>query len=206
MRELWGFMVNVQQYFDRPWIMRGDFNTISNESERRGGGFNKWSAKAFNIFILQAKVIDMPVHGITFSWSNNRENGSWARLDRFLVSPVVLTWFPDMVQRGLPRSISDHGAITLGVVKDFWGPRPFRFNNEWLKDRDLMTEIQNQWEDRSTTRSSSFILHSKLRRSKFLIKRKVFSRKKDVSTTKALEEWLAKVDEKAVSIDWTEEL
>ncbi|KAK3190291.1 hypothetical protein Dsin_029852 [Dipteronia sinensis] len=131
--------------FTVPWVMGGDFNTVLLEKERRGGVFNKWSARAFNSFILHAKVIDTPLRGMEFTWSNNREAGSWARLDRFLVSPEIFLWFPDLVQRGIPRSISDHKAIILGSSKQSWGPSPFQIFNGWMEDQSLTAQIKRNW-------------------------------------------------------------
>lgn len=36
-RELWGFILNVQQSFLMPWCIGGDFNMVFNEFERKGG-------------------------------------------------------------------------------------------------------------------------------------------------------------------------
>ncbi|KAK3183049.1 hypothetical protein Dsin_030335 [Dipteronia sinensis] len=116
-------------------LTRGDFNTVLSALERKCGDFNNWSARAFNNFILKAKMMDIPLRGVNYTWSNNKENGTWARLDRFLVSPILLIWFLNMEQTGLPRTISDHSTLTLGSSKDYWGPRPFKFNNEWLEDK-----------------------------------------------------------------------
>ncbi|KAK2651474.1 hypothetical protein Ddye_011330 [Dipteronia dyeriana] len=114
-----------------------------------------------------AGVIDIPLWEMSFTWSNNREVGSWARLDRFLVSPIILSWCPNLVQIGLPISISDHCAINLGVSKDNWGLRPFRFFNKWLEDKVLLAEVVKD---------------------------------KDKTSTKAIEEKLAKLDNTASSM------
>ncbi|KAK2634788.1 hypothetical protein Ddye_029580 [Dipteronia dyeriana] len=89
--ELWGFILNVQQFFSFMWCIRGDINTILNMSQRHGGVFNRWSAHAFQDFLFQARVVDILIRGVDFTWSNNREKGSWARLDRFLLSPILLS-------------------------------------------------------------------------------------------------------------------
>ena len=108
----------------------------------KGGIFNKWSARAFNNFILQAKVVDIPLREGSFTWSNNRIGGMWARLDRFLVSPILLSWFKDLEQFKYPRSISDHCAISLVDSNFNWGLMPFKFNNSWPEDKDLIGDIK----------------------------------------------------------------
>lgn len=54
--------------------------------------------------------------------------------------------------------------------------------------------------------SSSFILQSKLRKAKKLIKQRAVLKQKDKSNTKELESLLAKVDEKAAGSGWSDTL
>ncbi|KAK2639234.1 hypothetical protein Ddye_027029 [Dipteronia dyeriana] len=147
--------------------------------EQYNGGHPGFQDHSSN-FVLHDEaggVVDIPLRGITFTWSNNREVGSWARLDRFLVSPIILSWYPSLVQRGLPRTIFDHSAIKIGCSKENWGPRPFRFSNEWIEDKKLM--IIKEWAE---------------------------EKKRDMVSTKKLEDRLAKLDERAATEGWTESL
>ena len=98
------------------------------------------SMRNFNIFISMAKVVSIPMHGMSFTWSNNRESESWTKLDRFLLYPMILVWFPKLVQRGLHRSLLNHNAIVVGESEADWGHRPFRFFNGWLEDKEMMLE------------------------------------------------------------------
>ncbi|KAK2639891.1 hypothetical protein Ddye_027686 [Dipteronia dyeriana] len=79
--------------------------------------------------------------GMSFTWSNQREVESWPKLDRFMISPEILSLFSKMQQIGLPRSISDHYVIALCDRKMEWGPRPFRLLNEWFEDSDMMKKV-----------------------------------------------------------------
>jgi endonuclease/exonuclease/phosphatase family metal-dependent hydrolase len=46
-------------------------------------------------------------------WSNNREQPSWSRIDRFLVSADWEAKCPDLVQKRFLRLCSDHFPILL---------------------------------------------------------------------------------------------
>ncbi|KAK3229325.1 hypothetical protein Dsin_001206 [Dipteronia sinensis] len=205
-KELWGFLLNLQLSFTVPWVMGGDFNTVLLEKERRGGVFNKWSARAFNSFILHAKVIDTPLRGMEFTWSNNRESGSWARLDRFLVSLEIFLWFPDLVQREVPRSISDHNAITLGSSKKLWGPSPFRIFNGWMEDQFLTAQIKRNWIGSKVKGSSSSRLQLKLKAAMYVIKKWAVEKSKDRLSTKDCESRLGKLEENGVLEGWSDSL
>ncbi|KAK3227568.1 hypothetical protein Dsin_007430 [Dipteronia sinensis] len=99
--------------FPVPWFVAGDFNTILEPSERVGVGYDLVSMRNFHSFITQAGIMDIPMHGPKYTWSNNRAVEAWERLNRFLISPIILSWLPNLMQRGLPRCISDHNPIML---------------------------------------------------------------------------------------------
>jgi endonuclease/exonuclease/phosphatase family metal-dependent hydrolase len=72
--------------------------------------------------------MDLLLAGGSFTWSNNQENPSWSRLDRFLISPDWEVKFPGLQKRH-PRLCSDHFSILLDCGGIHWGPRPFKFEN-----------------------------------------------------------------------------
>ncbi|KAK2659186.1 hypothetical protein Ddye_005719 [Dipteronia dyeriana] len=116
----------------------GDFNVVLAQSERIGECSNRRSIRNFNSFLNEAKLVDIPLIGMTITWTKSRERTAWARLDQFLFSPEFLAWYPSLVQKGLGRSVSDHNAICIGESKVNWGPIPFLFFNWWLEEKGLM--------------------------------------------------------------------
>ena len=66
----------------------GDFNAISNQLEKEGGGAKSPSSiETFNSFIDDNSLIDIGMVGRPFTWSNRRRGDELIqeRLDRFLV-------------------------------------------------------------------------------------------------------------------------
>ncbi|KAK2650617.1 hypothetical protein Ddye_018106 [Dipteronia dyeriana] len=205
-KELWEYILNVQSSSSFPWCIGGDFNTILDPSERIGAGCDMSSIQNFNSFVLRAKVVDLPLQYISFTWSNNRDKASWARLDRFLISTEILTWFPDMVQVGISRSLSDHSAIMIGEKVEDWGPTPFRFFNDWLEEKDLMKVAVKGWKGCKVSGTKSVSLAAKLKGAKCCMKKWLISYKKVPSTCTDIEVCMAAVDSKANVIGWTESL
>ncbi|KAK2665224.1 hypothetical protein Ddye_003798 [Dipteronia dyeriana] len=111
---LWNFIIKAQIALPGQWCIGGDFNAILFLSKRRKWIYSMSSMKNFNDFTLKTKVIDIPLHGGPFTWSNHKERASWARLDRFLLSPELVVWFPKLIQKCLPKNLSDHNPISLG--------------------------------------------------------------------------------------------
>ena len=64
-------------------------------------------------FISKHGLIDLPLEGGSFTWSNSREAVSRSRLDRFLVTPTWEVKFPSACQKRLSRLLSDHFLILL---------------------------------------------------------------------------------------------
>lgn len=139
---LWDFIVDAQGSLPMSWCSGGDFNTVLDPSERRGGVCNAESLSNFNLFTIRAKVFNIPIQGLCFTWTNSRERVCWEILDRFLISSIILSWFPNLVQQGHPRSVSNHSAISIGVQRVDWGPTPFRVFNSWLEDREAMALVR----------------------------------------------------------------
>ncbi|KAK2636209.1 hypothetical protein Ddye_031001 [Dipteronia dyeriana] len=106
-------------------VRRESKNTV--REERIGVVHNATSRRNFNDFIRIANVVDIPLHGLSVTWTNFRERAAWVRLDRFLISLAILIWYPNNTQKGLARSLSDQNVIGLGQSR---GPADRVLNNK----------------------------------------------------------------------------
>ncbi|KAK3199090.1 hypothetical protein Dsin_022505 [Dipteronia sinensis] len=205
-RQLWNFLIEAQSQFPCPWIIGGDFNAVLHPSERKWAGFNLYSARNFNTFILKAKVVDLPMQGSEFTWTNSRDGAVWASLDRFLLSPLMLTWFLNLEQRGLSRSLSDHNAIILSEPTKDWGPSPFRIYNWWTEDTNMKKEAAKSWLDCKEGGSTGHIISAKLKATKESIKMWISSNKTSAFFLQDREKKLFEIDLKALSGGWSDQL
>ncbi|KAK2648320.1 hypothetical protein Ddye_015809 [Dipteronia dyeriana] len=205
-RELWDFILGSMQTLMAPWLVGGDFNTVLDPAERVGAVVNMGHIRGFNRFVFQANLINNLMHGSKFTWSNNREIQAWARLDRFLLSPSILLWFPNIFQKGLPRCLSDHNPVMISDVALSWGPSPFRFLNWWLEEKDMMKETLKGWKDCKAVDSKCFLLFSKSKAVKLTLKRWLDSKKCSSLNSKELEVQLGAIDVKAEIGGWTDSL
>ncbi|KAK2635501.1 hypothetical protein Ddye_030293 [Dipteronia dyeriana] len=71
--ELWKFILNAQVSLPGSWMIRGDFNIVLFPSEMRGGIGNMRFMMNFQMFSDLVKVVDIPLQGLVFTWSNNME-------------------------------------------------------------------------------------------------------------------------------------
>lgn len=140
--------------------MGGDFNTIRSRSERSNCVGLLTSSKAFNSFIDECKVVDLPFTGLGL-------NNKMSRLDRFFVDDYWLVCLKDLIQYGYGRSVSDHIPILLYNSLVDRGSRLFKLFNAWLNQEDCNKTIEEVW-DRMRVENTKMI--SKLRRVKITLK------------------------------------
>nr|GFD34139.1 RNA-directed DNA polymerase, eukaryota [Tanacetum cinerariifolium] len=65
------------------------FNEVRFKNERFGSLFHARGADAFNRFILQANLQEIPLGGCSFTWCH-RSAKKMSKLDRFLMSEGLL--------------------------------------------------------------------------------------------------------------------
>ena len=79
-------MVGIISWWDAPWCIGGDFNVVRFPSEKSGQGPYSTAMQDFSDFIADFGLLDTPLEGGKFTWSNNREVPTMSKLDRFLFS------------------------------------------------------------------------------------------------------------------------
>ncbi|KAG2706151.1 hypothetical protein I3760_05G090600 [Carya illinoinensis] len=121
--------------------LRGDFNVTRFPSERSGGGRQNHAMGEFSNFISELELMDIPLMGGDYTWSNNY---TCSKLDRFLISSSWEMQFPDSCQKRLFRLCTDHFPIILDCGGIPGGRRHFKFENMWLKSKGFV-ELVRQW-------------------------------------------------------------
>lgn len=111
---------------NRNTFCMGDFNSLLYPSEKVGGmiDFND-SMKDLANFINNNYLMDMEMHGVKFTWSNNRKGVDLiqVKLDRLLV-PASWDRLTSSSLMGLPKTVSNHSLILFNWKEDsLGGPR-----------------------------------------------------------------------------------
>ena len=126
--------------------------------------------RKFSEIIEDLELRDLPLQGGSFTWKGGLNNQSHSRLAQFLVSNEWEDHFSGTVQCVLPKPVSDHFPILLdgGGVRS--GLMPFRFENMWLKEEGFKEKVQEWWVGLNFSGSVSFVLASKLKALKPLLR------------------------------------
>lgn len=107
-------------------------------SNQEGSSHFSPGMTAFLDLIFKLDLIDLPLVGGAFAWSNGR---NWSHLDRFLISTSWKALFLTLVRR-LLRICSDHYPIMLDCEGVTGGHRYFKFETMWLKDEDFVERVR----------------------------------------------------------------
>ncbi|KAE8725177.1 hypothetical protein F3Y22_tig00009009pilonHSYRG00196 [Hibiscus syriacus] len=152
------FEVSAQINSSRFMALSGKFNMSNFECviiNVYGPSVEADKEEFFRDFLCAVQSINLPVFysvikfdGFTasrgrFTWSNNRESTTWVRLDRFLISGSFLNQFPNVIQKMLPKSLSDHNPVLLVEECNNWGPKPFRFYNYMLQEDGFVEAVES---------------------------------------------------------------
>ncbi|KAF5461269.1 hypothetical protein F2P56_017384, partial [Juglans regia] len=114
----------------------------------------------FSEFIFDLDLMDLPLVGGDYTWSNGRV---WSKLDRFLVSPAWEAHYPEVSQKRLARVSSDHFPIILDCGGIHRGRRYFKFENMWLTSNGFVDTVRAWWISYQFSGTPSFILAAKLK-------------------------------------------
>ncbi|KAJ9702452.1 hypothetical protein PVL29_004269 [Vitis rotundifolia] len=165
--------------------------------------------RKFAEIVNELGLVDLPLQGGECTWNGGHNNQTWARLDRFLVSPSWIDQFSGINQCRLPRPVSDHFPIMLvgGGIRR--GPTPFRFENMWLKAEGFKELVRSWWQGIDVRGSASYKLATKMKEIKQKLKvwnREVFG-KLESNKSEALQQvefWDREENERVLTVEETE--
>nr|GEV25891.1 RNA-directed DNA polymerase, eukaryota [Tanacetum cinerariifolium] len=154
---LWNYMLETFNRWHGEVIIMGDFNEVRFTSKRHGSYFHSLNTAEFNMFIANSKLIDIPLGGYSFTWSDKHAS-KMSKLDRFLVYQGMLDLFPNLTGLILHRHFFDHRLILLKETHVDYDPTPFCLYHSWLLEDDFHSVIEDSWNNDGISASNSMIL------------------------------------------------
>nr|GEV66316.1 nucleotide-binding alpha-beta plait domain-containing protein [Tanacetum cinerariifolium] len=101
-------------------VIMGDFNEVCDNSERFGSIFNKHGAEAFNSFIVNAGLVEVPLGGCSFTWCHKSAK-KMSKLDRFLISDNLMCSCPSNSYRLYKESLNSRKSILKAELANLDG-------------------------------------------------------------------------------------
>lgn len=121
------WFANIHMPIDVDWIVMGDFNFIRSPSDRNIPGGDVNEMLLFNEAISNLGLVELPLKGRKYSWSNMQDNPLLEKLDWFFTSASWMTTFPDTMVLPLARPISDHLPCMVKIGTSIPKSNIFRF-------------------------------------------------------------------------------
>ncbi|KAJ4758039.1 DNA-(apurinic or apyrimidinic site) lyase [Rhynchospora pubera] len=128
-----------------PWMLCGDFNLTLQLQERTNPLYNRSGTAEFADLVDELQLLDLDLEGRTFTWSNLRLNPSMARLDRFLLNRSFANSYPNIHQKALANTSSDHCPLLCSFCVRFQPTNVFRIENYFLKIPEFIDLVLNFW-------------------------------------------------------------
>jgi len=148
----WQILHHLSSLFPHNWLCTGDFNDITEPSEKVGGTTrSNGHMDKFCDMIHQCNLGDLGYRGSKFTWSNKRDSEEFikARLDRAMATPDWTSRFIDVFVEVLVTCSSDHKPLWISFASNLCkrrGQRPFKFEACWNLDEESLKIVKDVWE------------------------------------------------------------
>lgn len=97
-RKLWRELGDVMSLWDMPGVIGGDFNATRLVEDRNRGNRITKEINEFNRFINNWNLVDLPLTGAKYTWSNFQEFPTCSRIDRLIINNKWDEYYPDPIK------------------------------------------------------------------------------------------------------------
>ncbi|GLT53039.1 hypothetical protein SLA2020_263360 [Shorea laevis] len=174
--ESWQLLSYLHTFQPHDWLCVGDFNEITDHSEKKGGARrNRRQMEMFRSTLEACQLLDLGFRGPKFTWTNGRGARQFTkeRLDRAVATKGWCDLFRDQEVSVLAAQTSDHNPLLVRFSKReaMWVPkRPFKFEEKWNLDDESGALIRSAWADGGPGISSVQRVQHKLQQCQSVLK------------------------------------
>lgn len=99
----------------------------------------------FNEAISSLGLVELPLHGKRYTWTNKQQDPLLERLDWFFTSSSWTLSYPNTSAWTMVMETSDHTPCLIKIDTIIPSARIFRFENYWMQHPDFMAIVQHRW-------------------------------------------------------------
>jgi exonuclease III len=145
------------------WLLLGDFNFIRSQDNRNKPGGDVNDMLLFNEIIGHLGLLELPLKGCAFTWSNMQAIPLLEQLDWFFTSANWIAEYPNSLVLPLAKTGSDHVPCIVTIGTAIPKAKIFRFENYWVDMPGFAACVRSSWDKKSLKHHSSAILVDKLK-------------------------------------------
>ena len=127
------------------WLIVGDFNLYRNPDDRNKPGGDHLEMYLFNEDISALGLVELPLKGRRFTWSNKQLSPLLERLDWFLTSALWTVTYPNIFASSVVNETFDHTTCVITISTAIPKTSIFRFENYWMEHEEFMPLVQHTW-------------------------------------------------------------
>ncbi|XP_074282800.1 uncharacterized protein LOC141607350 [Silene latifolia] len=146
---LWKALKGFSALISGPWLVCGDFNSVTETKDRIGGSEVVWPEMApMRSMMSDCQLYDMKASGSYYTWNNKHENESkvYSRIDRVLMNDQWLSTFPEAVATFLPEGLYDHCPCLIRTDAMYVNRKAsFKYYNMWALSDDFASTVESSW-------------------------------------------------------------
>lgn len=139
------WLENIQMPDDIQWLVVGDFNLIRKPEDRNWPGGNPSEMLLFNNAISSLGLVEIPLHGRKFTWTNKQQPPLLERLDWFFSSQSWTLSSPLTLAHSLVMETSNHWPCVVEFKTAITKGKIFRFENFWMSHPDFLKVVSDSW-------------------------------------------------------------
>jgi exonuclease III len=121
----------------KEWLILGDFNLIYKVEDKSGNRLNRRLMTRFKETLDNAQLMEVDLRGRAYTWSNEQNDPTFTRIDRFFGSPEWHILFPNIHLQALSTSGSDHAPLLLTGDVTRQNYSRFRFESRAKQSKPL---------------------------------------------------------------------
>lgn len=125
----------------------------------------------FNEFIREQSLVELPIKGRKYTWSNMQDSPLLEQLDWFFTSVNWTTTFPNTLVMPQCKPISDHTPCVVTIQSSIPKSKVFRFENYWINHHGFFDVVQTSWDKPCYARNSAAKICKKLKNLRYELKK-----------------------------------
>ena len=145
------------------WLFLGDFNFIRSQENRNAPGGDVNDMFIFNELIDHLGLLELPLKGRSFTWSNMQQIPLLEQLDWFFTTADWISLYPNTVVHPLAKPTSDHVPCVVSIDTVIPKANLFRFDNFWVQQPGFLDCVRGVWDSDVPNLSSSALLTHKFK-------------------------------------------
>jgi exonuclease III len=148
---------------DEKWLIVGDFNLIRKPENRNKPGGDVNEMLLFNEAISSLGLVELPLYGRRYTWTNKQLSPLMERLDWFFTSSSWTSSFPDTSVSTLVMQTSDHWPCNITISTTIPRGKIFRVENYWFQNPTFLPTAQQSWEEINCQTDKAKIITAKFK-------------------------------------------